>query len=924
MSMMREQTLNGPIAPARPATQSESRGIADAPAAARPAHVLGLSFFFHDSAAAIVSNGQVIAAASEERFCRRKHTNEFPKQAIEYCLEAAQLRSMNDVDAIVFYEKPILKLNRLLETLVDVWPRGLKIFAKGLPGFLTNKFNIYSAIQKTLPTYQGQILFAEHHLSHAASAFYCSPYDEAAILTIDGVGEWETTAVGVGRGSDIRLERAIRFPHSVGLLYSALTSYLGFQVNDGEWKVMGLAPYGVPKYEEQFRRLVNIKPDGSFSLNMEYFAHHYSSEWTADNERWEALFGFPRRESKAEIEQHHEDLARSGQAVVEDIILNLAREARRLSGSDNLVIAGGVGLNSVANWKIESQGIFKNVWIQPAAGDDGGALGAALLASQLLFETPRCAEMTDAYLGPEFSERAILDVLKGAALPYERLDDDALVERAASLIADGKVIGWFRGRMEFGPRALGSRSILADATNPGMKAIINKKIKYREYFRPFAPAVPLEDAHRYFDVPAGTPLPFMLKVPKVRPEAVPQIPAVTHEDGSGRVQTVTPDGNPLYYKLLKAVERRTGVPIIVNTSFNVRGEPIVCSPEDAIDCFFKTGIDALVLGNCLLTEKPGPELDMADGYARSDALEARISKGHQSAVAVVEGGRDSAGVAIMTGPAATMMHVFDVSHPPDANLYENAVDLALELRRTNRIKKYSGAARLLDGASDASVIDLHAGTGWFGLTAANRYGARATIIEPDPVLLKRARSLARMLSSEDSVEFVDSETYSPLEPVTLVSALDGLRHAPDLGALPAVAGWLRPGGYLQLCVYHEGARQPVVEHFDRLRQAGATDADLYEAFRRLNADIADQSRLRAWFRDQVLDVRGAAYSLASLARELEAVGCVIEAVGLDRHGRTASAEQLPALERRLAQAAREALRKQKYDPGAVVVWARRR
>ena len=464
------------------------------------AKVLGLSFFFHDSSAALVCDGRIVAAVTEERFCRRKHTNEFPKQSIEYCLEAGRLKSINELDAIVFYEKPIMKLHRIIEVLVAVWPRGLLTFVQRLPAFLSSKFNVYRTIEKMLPGYGGEILFTDHHLSHAASAFYCSPFNDAAILTIDGVGEWETTTMGVGRDRSIELDRAIHFPHSIGLLYSALTGYLGFRVNDGEWKVMGLAPYGEPKYVDQFRQLVELNSDGSFRLNMDMFVYHYSSKWTAHHGRWEKLFGFPRRLSGEELQQHHEDLARSGQAVVEEMILGLAREAQHRSGSENLVIAGGVGLNSVANWKIEKQGIFKNIWIQPAPGDDGGALGAALMASQMLFADKCTPEMTDVYLGPSVEEYEIDTFLEMKGIDHERLDEETLVERVADIMSSGQVVGWFRGRMEFGPRSLGSRSILADATNPDMKAIINEKIKYREYFRPFAPAVPLDEVHEYFEV----------------------------------------------------------------------------------------------------------------------------------------------------------------------------------------------------------------------------------------------------------------------------------------------------------------------------------------------------------------------------------------------------------------------------------------
>jgi carbamoyltransferase len=908
--------------PAVPAAIAVNSG-ADVISRPRPVRVLGLSFFFHDSAAALVSDGRIVAAAAEERFCRRKHTNEFPNLAIEYCLEAGQVSSINDIDAIVFYEKPILKLNRLLETLIEVWPRGLGIFTQGLPGFLTGKFNVYDIIQRKLPTYTGQILFAEHHLSHAASAFYCSPYQDAAILTIDGVGEWDTTAIGVGRGREIRLDRAIRFPHSVGLLYSALTSYLGFQVNDGEWKVMGLAPYGEPKYVDQFRRLVQIKEDGSFALDMDYFVHHYSSQWTAHNQRWEALFGFPRRQPKEEIEQRHEDLARSGQAVVEDIILNLARAARTASGSDNLVIAGGVGLNSVANWKIEREGIFKNIWIQPAAGDDGGALGAALLASHVAFDTARGPELTDAYLGPEYSERDVLEAVQDAGLVAERFDDVALVERAADLIAAGQVIGWFRGRMEFGPRALGSRSILADATNPEMKGIINQKIKYREYFRPFAPAVPLEDVHRYFDVPAGTALPFMLKVPQVRREVRELIPAVTHEDGTGRVQTVTREGNPLYYALLKAVERRTGVPIIVNTSFNVRGEPIVCAPQDAINCFLQTGIDALVLGNYLLTDKRGAELDVRQGYARSDALEAQIGRRVSgAAAATVSAVADLAVIGMRAAPALEMIEALTA---PRVEFYPNAVEMASELRKSNRIKHYRPAHALLQEAG-VSVADVGCGSGWFGTSCAYHYGARVTAVDANPVALKRARSLARLLSPDAALEFIEGDvsTLQPPGSFALVSALGGVRDAADgRAAIRRLVEWVRPGGCLQLGLAHRPATQAVRDYFAALASRGVSEEERRAEFARLNPDITDLPLLRWWFHDQILNP-AESYDYADIETLLRAAGCVIEATSLNGFKPRPSADAIESLERRRAQTARAAIsRKQRYVPGGFIVWARR-
>lgn len=404
------------------------------------AHVLGLSCFFHDSAAALVSNGTIVAAAAEERFNRRKHTNEFPRHAINFCVDAAGFSSINELDAIVFYEKPLRKMLRVVEGMVATWPRSLPDFARRLPGYLRGKVNILSVIERELPGYQGRILFTEHHLAHAASAYYCSPFDECAILTVDGVGEFETTTIGSARNGEIRLERSIHFPHSIGLLYSALTAYLGFRVNDAEWKVMGLAPYGRPTYVDQFRRLLSIQDDGSFALDLRYFAHHYSSEHSANVAAWESLFGFPVRRPDDELQQCHHDLARSGQAVVEQMVVALAGAAKRLSGADNLVIAGGVGLNSVANWRVEESGLFQRVWIQPAAGDDGGALGAALAVSQSMFRDSPTPEMTHVYLGPDLTEADVASFLEQEGVPSQRLTDDELIEAASDALVAGKVV----------------------------------------------------------------------------------------------------------------------------------------------------------------------------------------------------------------------------------------------------------------------------------------------------------------------------------------------------------------------------------------------------------------------------------------------------------------------------------------------------
>jgi carbamoyltransferase len=889
------------------------------------AKILGLSFFFHDSAAALVCDGRVVAAGAEERFCRRKHTNEFPKQAIEYCLEAGGLRSVNELDAIVFYEKPILKLIRVVETLVAVWPAGLTTFVRRLPQFLGSKFNIYRVIAKSLPGYRGPILFTDHHMSHAASAFYCSGFEDAAILTIDGVGEWETTTIGAGRDPDIELDRAIHFPHSIGLLYSALTSYLGFRVNDGEWKVMGLAPYGEPRYLDEFRQLVEMQPDGSYRLNMDYFVYHYSSQWSAHHRRWEKLFGFPRRDPKNEIEQHHEDLARSGQAVVEDLILNLAREARRSSGSENLVIAGGVGLNSVANWKIEKEGIFKNVWIQPAAGDDGGALGAALFVSRKLFNDARCPKMKDAYLGPESPQEEIDSFLSLKGIPHERFDDDQLVERVADLIAEGKVVGWSRGRMEFGPRALGSRSILADPTNAEMKAIINQKIKYREYFRPFAPVVPLDHVHEYFEVEPGTELPFMLKVPAVRPEKTAAIPAVTHEDGSGRVQTITEEINPLYYRLLKAFGRRSGVPVLLNTSFNVRGEPIVCTPEDAYNCFVNTGIDALALGNCLLTVKPDVAVSVEERFRQSDELEAQI--GDEQAGATPLRVSILSETASPNGDTDTKEEVLSFYKELPFNYYSNAVDTAVELLRSNRIKSYPSLHRHLRRARGARVIDVGCGAGWFVNSCRHFYDTTVLGVDMNPVVLKQARSVARLMPESDGVAFVEADVFEfePDEPFDVVNSLGVLHHTPDCHqAIRRVLEWIAPGGYLHLGLYHHYGRKPFLDHFASLQANGAADSRLYDEFKRLNPNISDETHLLSWFRDQVLHPHETQHTYEEIQALLRSEGFRVEATSINHFKPMPSLDRLIELERRQEQASKDALyKKGQYAPGFFVVWARR-
>ncbi len=581
-------------------------------------YVLGISCYYHDAAAALVRDGQLIAAAEEERFNRQKHYSEFPREAIDYCLSEAGI-TIDDVDYIGFYEKPLVKFNRILETILARWPLTYTNWLRSLPIWLLQKLRIGDIIQTELGT-DRDIHYCQHHLSHAASAFLVSPFEEAAIITADGVGEWTTTAWGTGRGSEIHFEKEIRFPHSVGLLFSAITAYLGFRVNDAEWKVMGLAPYGKPRFVDQFREVVDIREDGSFRLNMKYFSHTHSTTRMI-NRRWEQLFGRPTRPSESELEEFHQDIAHSGQKIVEEIMVKMATHVQKTTGQTNLCIGGGVGLNSVANWRIFREAGFDNIFIQPAAGDSGGALGTAFYLANSVLKQPRTFTMTHALWGPAFDNAQMQAALDAANLHYTHCDrEEDLLQRTAELIENGQVVGWFQDRLEFGPRALGARSLLADARDPGMKDTINAKVKFREAFRPFAPAVLKEEAHRWFDMPEGMDAPFMLLVPQVRPEKRNVVPAITHQDGSGRVQTVTEADNGRYYRLIRTFAQRTGMPVVINTSFNVRGEPIVCTPQDAIDTFLKTGIDALVMGDYLVTEKP-TEVDFGAGMQRSIELE---------------------------------------------------------------------------------------------------------------------------------------------------------------------------------------------------------------------------------------------------------------------------------------------------------------
>lgn len=582
-------------------------------------YILGISAFYHDSAACLLRNGEIVAAVQEERFSRKKHDHRFPTLAVEYCLKEAGIGA-EQIDHVAFYDKPWIKFERLLETYLTFAPLGIQSFLKAMPLWLKDKLWMGEKV-KNLVGYEGELIYPEHHQSHAASAFYPSPFEESAILTVDGVGEWATVSFGVGKGNKLALSDELRFPHSLGLLYSAFTYYTGFKVNSGEYKVMGLAPYGEPKYVDLIlEHLIDLKEDGSFKLDMKYF--NYCQGLTMTSSAFDEVFGGPPRTPESEISQREMDLARSVQEVTEEVMLRMCRHVRKTTGQKNLVLAGGCALNCVANGKILEAKIFDNIWIQPAAGDAGGALGAALFAWHQVLENPRTLDsrpdsQSGSYLGPRFPGEEIETWLREKKIPHRRLNGQT-TSAAAEALADGKVVGWFNGRMEFGPRALGGRSIIGDPRSPDMQATMNLKIKYRESFRPFAPSCLREDVEDYFNIEGESP--YMLLVAGVKEERrkkmtaeeeslfgieklnVPRsdMPAITHVDYSARIQTVREDVNPDYYSLISEFKKRTGYGVVINTSFNVRGEPIVCSPQDAYRCFMRTEMDVLVLEDCIL------------------------------------------------------------------------------------------------------------------------------------------------------------------------------------------------------------------------------------------------------------------------------------------------------------------------------------
>ena len=608
--------------------------------------ILGISAFYHDSAAALIDDGEILAAAQEERFSRKRHDAGFPRRAIAYCLDGLGANP-GEVDYVAFYDKPFLKFERLLESYLAFAPLGFRSFSMAVPLWLREKLFqkslLCGELKSLLPEFDGEnrLLFPEHHQSHAASAFFPSPFEEAVVLTMDGVGEWATTTVGIGRGNDLKVMKEIHFPHSLGLLYSAFTYYTGFKVNSGEYKVMGLAPYGEPKYRDLILdELIDLKDDGSFRLNMTYF--DYCTGLSMTNEKFDALFGAPARSPEQLLSQRDMDLAASIQNVIEEAVLRLTRATAKETGMKNLCLAGGVALNCVANGKVLSDGGFEHLWIQPAAGDAGGALGAALAAYHLFEKQPRRVSseldaMHGAYLGPAFDQEEIERRLTAAGVNYEVKSEAGLLESVVEALIDGKAVGWFQGRMEFGPRALGNRSILGDPRSPAMQKMLNLKVKYRESFRPFAPSVLSEAASDWFELKGDSP--YMLLVADVNEARRRQmteaeeglfgidklnvvrseIPAVTHVDYSARIQTVHSETNSRYHRLLEAFAAKTGCPVLVNTSFNVRSEPIVCTPEDAVRCFMGTGIEALAIGNCFLKKEeqdPALKLEYKDAFEK--------------------------------------------------------------------------------------------------------------------------------------------------------------------------------------------------------------------------------------------------------------------------------------------------------------------
>ena len=868
-------------------------------------YILGLSFFFHDSAAAIVCDGELIAAAAEERFSREKHTNDFPSNALAYCIQAAGVCDINDIEAVVYYEKPVAKLFRATQFAVSSWPRGLGTFASRFPDYLVNKVDIRSVIQERLPSFRGEILFSEHHLSHAASAYYCSPFEEAAILTVDGVGEYDTTTIGVGKGQEIEIIESVQFPHSIGLFYSALTAYLGFEVNEGEWKVMGLAPYGHDVYSTQLMEMFKKFSDGSFALNMDYFRHGHSAVGCGfQSSAWEDLLGIAPRNPEDSLAQSHKDLAESGQVVLEELMIGLCRRAKELTGSNNLAMAGGVALNGVANWRLEQAHIFNQIWVQPAAGDDGGAVGAALAVSNMVTQCPRTPELKHVFLGPSFTQEQYKSALTENGLEWEHLETSRLLKIVAQEIANDRVVGWFQGRMEFGPRALGARSILGNPCSGSMKSIINDKIKYRESFRPFAPVVTEDRLTKYFDVPPNMKLPFMVQVVSVKEEFQEALPAVTHEGGTARVQSVNSMDNPLLFRLLKQLETEIGHPIVLNTSFNVRGEPIVCTPEDAIRTFNATGLDLLVLGNYLVRKK-----------SISERSETRLLS------------EDKLQLGETDKKTSVGEEVLEFYQELPFNVFSDDVVYAARLFKKNIIKKgYPAVDRIIRKDRINSILDVGCGSGWFVNSCGRHYGVRATGIDMNSVVLEQARSVSRIMGTSKNVVFDTDNvfSYDPVERFDFVNSLGVLHHTEDcIGGLKRCLRWVRDGGYVHIGLYNAYMRQPFLKYFEELKLEGLSNSELYQEFVQMVPGMNDTRHSHSWFRDQVLHPHETTHTYREISGVLIQNGFKIIATSLVRSFNDQSIDNMEKREKTVAKKNERYLyKKKRYVPGFFTILAK--
>jgi len=865
-------------------------------------NILGLSAYYHDSAACLLKDGEIVAAAQEERFTRKKHDAGFPRNAANYCLHAGGIGAA-DVDYVVFYDKPFVKFERLLETYLAFAPRGFKSFSKSMPLWLKDKLfqkaTIISELRETLSAevdWKERLRFSEHHLSHAASAFYCSPFSEAAILTMDGVGEWTTTSQAIGRDNELTIHKEIHFPHSLGLLYSAFTYYIGFKVNSGEYKVMGLAPYGQPKYTGIIKdHLIDIKEDGSFALDMSYF--DYCTGLTMTNDRFATLFGGPPRGPETLLTQRDMDLAASIQSVTEEVVVKLARGIAASTGQQNLCLAGGVALNCVANGRLMRERIFANIWIQPAAGDAGGALGAALGAYHIMLARPRKTPghidaMKGSYLGPEYSQPEIIAQLRRCGAVFTSHTSDEVIELTARALAKGSAIGWHNGRMEFGPRALGSRSILADPRSPSMQKILNLKVKYRESFRPFAPSVLREDVSNWFELDMDSP--YMLFVADVvKGERNPMtseeqalfgvdklniprssIPAVTHVDYSARVQTVHKETNPRYHQLIKRFKELTGCPVIVNTSFNVRGEPIVLSPEDAFRCFMGTDLNALVVGDCFLEKEENRSVGIF-----SESREAEIPLRFLNPSLRFDTDHERSLVSLRIEKVSTReVTAFYAEAPfPNYNEFETIYDLS---RKTDAspflrsLKKEIGLGK--------RIVEVGSGTCQLSLALAFNTNNDVVALDPTRESLLLGSKFARD-NNVLNVTFINADIFD--NPIVnnyfdLVWSSGVLHHTEDpRRAFKTIAKWAKPGGLVIIGLYNKYGRLRTVFRqllYRALFRGTLAQRIVYLLDPYLRTNISNDKK-RAWFRDQYTHPRESLHSLDDVLNWFSSEG--VEYVG---------------------------------------------